>query len=132
MRNRAARPRVVLTNSKFASYNEPTILPYNCNVDIVKCRRYKAGDILVKGGGIVDHLAVELYAKTQPGTVGTLGTPGQLMQMHSMRCIGITSALVDRLTSRWRARADRPDRQRHLLCLPVCLFGLFMIMMMMN
>lgn len=63
MRKRAARPRVVLTNSKFASYNEPTILPYNCDVDIVKCRRYKAADIVVKGGGIVVHLAVELYAK---------------------------------------------------------------------
>lgn len=63
MRKRAARPRIVLTNSKFASYNEPTILPYNCDVDIVKCRRYKAGDIVAEGGGIVVHLAVELYAK---------------------------------------------------------------------
>lgn len=101
MRKRAARPRVVLTNSKFASYNEPTILPYNCDVDIVKCRRYKAGDIVANGGGIVVHLSVELYAKRNWAytTIGTLGTPGQLMQMHSMRCIGITSALVGRLTS---------------------------------
>lgn len=101
MRKRAARLRVVLTNSKFASYNEPTILPYNCDVDIVKCRRYKAGDIVAEGGGIVVHLAVELYAKRNWAytTIGTLGTPGQLMQMYSMRCIGITSALVGRLTS---------------------------------